>query len=251
MNAWTTRILGAAAVAAASGAAMGNIVDLTSPMTFGTIGGARFETSDFRPAGTGFINSFVRIQANGTEQGYNTSGRPVAFDEHTDPNFTRNIQVGNLPVLNVGGTDYYEFRLDINEPNGGGQNLLSLDKLQVYTSATGSQTTSNVSSLGTLRYDIDGGKDSYVKLDYNLGSGSGQGDMRFLLPVSALGGAASTDFVYLYSLFGATFGSGDGFEEWAIREGTPIVPMPPAAFLGAAGLAGLGLIRTYRRRSLA
>jgi hypothetical protein len=240
--------MAAAALAVAAGAASGNIVDLTVNQT-GTINGALFERTDFRPAGTGFINSFVRIQNTGVEEGYNTSGRPVAFDELTDPNFTRNITVGDVPIVNIMGMDYYEFRLDINEPVGGGMNLLSLDMLQVYTSGTGSQTTSNVSSLGMLQYDLDEFKDSHVLLDYNLNSGSGQGDMLFLLPTSALGGVAGTDFLYLYSKFGVTASAEAeaGFEEWSIREGQPIIPLPPAALIGGLGLLTAGFVRQVRK----
>src|SRR4051812_34276852 len=97
------------AVCAAAGAAMGNtIVDLTTT-TSGTINGALFQRASLQTSGTGAIESFLRLQASGTEQGYNTSGRPVAFDELTDPNFTRNLTLGQVPTLNVGGTNYYEF----------------------------------------------------------------------------------------------------------------------------------------------
>ena len=52
---------------------------------------AIFATDEQHPTGTGFINSFVRIQQNGWEQGYNTSARPLETDVQmkVDPNFTR------------------------------------------------------------------------------------------------------------------------------------------------------------------
>ena len=44
---------------------------------------------DAQPTGTGVIDSFVRLQAKGTggqiEQGFNTDGRPLQFDENTSP----------------------------------------------------------------------------------------------------------------------------------------------------------------------
>lgn len=242
-----TILLPAAAVClVAAGQAAADIVDLTT-LQSGAVNGALFQRADFRPAGTGFIDSFVRVQNKGVEQGYNTSGRPVAFDEKTDPNFTRNLQVSELHTVTVGGTDYYEFRLDINEPSGNGKNLLSLDRLQIYTSAVGSQTTSNVSTLGALRYDLDAGTDSFIKLDSTFSSGSGQGDMAFLVPVSFLAGAASTDFLYLYSKFGENFASDGGFEEWTIEEGV-IIPLPAASLAGSLGLFGVSLLHAKRRR---
>src|SRR5262245_39962819 len=101
-----TRIVTMIGSGAIASAASASIVDLTNPGSFGVVNGARFETADFRPAGTGVLNSFVRIQQNGTEQGYNTSGRPVAFDEKTDPNFTRNLTFGEIPTMTVNGVDY-------------------------------------------------------------------------------------------------------------------------------------------------
>jgi hypothetical protein len=221
------------------------VVDLTTNIT-GSLNGALFQRADFRPAGTGFINSFVRVSTNqNIEQGYNTSGRPVAFDENTSPNFTRNIRYGDVPTVVSGGVSYKEFMLDINQENS--SPLLSLDKIQIYTGGTGSQTTSTLSSLGTLRYDLDSGGDNYVKLDYSLNSGSGQGDMFLLVPLSAFGSASAADFLYLYSEFGEHNANNDGYEEWAIREAGPIVPLPPAALAGLLGLGVVGAARKLRR----
>jgi hypothetical protein len=235
-----------AALAGAAGSAQAVIVDLTAPLSSGTINGARFETVDFRTAGTGVIDSFVRIQRNGTEQGYNTSGRPVQFDETTDPNFTRNLTFGEIPTRVIDGVSYKEFMLDINQtqPNS----LLSLDQVKIYTSAIGSQIQANPDNLGAMVYEMDMGGDSWVRMDYNLGSGSGQGDVRMLVPVSAFGAAGSGTFVYLYSFFGTNNVSNDGFEEWAIQTDNLIVPLPPAATTGLASLIGIGALRVARRR---
>jgi len=219
------------------------IVDLTTNQT-GTLNGALFQRADFRPAGTGVINSFVRLQTNDpVEQGYNTSGRPVAFDENTSPQFTRNITYGQVPTVTFNGTAYKEFILDINQTDS--SPLLSLDQIKVFTSPTGSQTTADVNSLGTLRYDLDAGEDSYVKLDYSLDSGSGQGDMLLLVPVSAFGDTGADQFVYLFSRFGDHNANNDGFEEWAIREA---IPLPQAAWMGLIGLAAVGVRYGLRRR---
>src|SRR5687768_9418763 len=73
-------------------AAQGLVLDLTTEGSVATDGqGALFVQDNSGPAGTGFIDSFVRIQRKGTEQGYNTDHRPVQFDEKTDPNFTRAV----------------------------------------------------------------------------------------------------------------------------------------------------------------
>jgi hypothetical protein len=233
--------VGLSALIASVGSAV--TVDLTTANTSGTVNGALFETSGIRSTGTGVVRSFLRMQANGTEQGYNTSGRPVAFNENTDPNFTRDIQVGDLAVRTINGTNYYEFILDTNEPNGGGQQNVSLDQFQLYTNATGMQTTSTVSNLGTLRYDLDAGGGSVVRVG-DLSTGSGQADVRILVPVSALGNASASDFLYLFARFGDTDASGGGFEEFSAVTNAVVIPLP-----GAAGLAGLGLAGIALRRS--
>lgn len=208
----------------------------------------RFENSNFRPAGTGVLDSFVRIQKSGTEQGYNTSGRGVPFDEKSDPNYTRDLTFGEVPTRSVGGMDYKEFILDINQINSGDNRLLSLDRVKIYTSSVGSQTTTDIASLGTLCYDLDAGGDSWIRLDYNIAAGSGEGDMRMLVPASFFGSAGAGTFIYLYSYFGTNHASNDGYEEWAILDGSAVVPLPPMALSGAAYVLGFMAVRRVRAR---
>ena len=232
----------------------GDVVDLVNFQT-GAANGALFWRADFQSAGTGVIDPFVRVQHDsapsnnahspqGHEQGYNTSGRPVQYDELTDPNFTRDLLFGEIPTVEVDGVLYKQFLLDVNEPNGGTQSLLSLDMINIYTSDTGSQTGLE-NTLGDLRWSLgDFLDDNVVLLDYNLNSGSGQGDMQLHVPLANFGGVSDSTFVYLYSYFGA-FGSdyqtGDGFEEWSV-----LVPGPGSfAVLCFAGLLG----GRQRRRS--
>src|SRR3989442_1746946 len=81
----------AIAILAIAGPAVATTVDLTTAGSSGTLNGALFQQTDPIPTGTGVIDSFVRVSAanQDIEQGYNTDGRPVAYDEITDPNFTR------------------------------------------------------------------------------------------------------------------------------------------------------------------
>src|SRR5947207_15526960 len=72
--------LAAAAALALSAAANATVIDLTGNNNSGTTNGAQFRWTPGQPTGTGVIEPFVRIQADGTEQGYNTSGG-TPFDE--------------------------------------------------------------------------------------------------------------------------------------------------------------------------
>ena len=190
----------AAGVLFATTSAQATIVDLIHGDS-GTINGAQFDWTPEQPTGTGNIQPFLRVQANGVEQGYNTSGTPVPFDDKVGP-WTHDVTFANLQATTVlvGNTSYFKLLLDINQ--SGSHPLLSLDQLQFYTSPTGSQTTTNVSSLGTLRYTF--GPGDAVYLDASRNHGSGSGDMFAYLPTSAFVGTSSSDFVYLYCHFGNT-----------------------------------------------
>lgn len=226
------------------------------------------------PTGTGVYNPFLRVQANGTEQGFNTDfGGP--YDSHGSDKvplddvsgiWTHSMTLGQLQATNVGGTDYYVLHLDINEPNGSPANLLSLDYLKIYTSSDANahifSTMADVVANSTLRYDMDGTTDQTVYLNAGLQQGSGKDDLEVLIPTAKFAGAAATDNLILYSGFGYAGGnyvsgdgtglvSGDGFEEWhALLGGTPPPPPPapePTTLLLLGGGA-LGLVASRRKK---
>jgi hypothetical protein len=226
-----------------AGAANASVVDLTHADSVGMINGARFETSDYRQASVGTVNSFVRIQANGTERGYNTSGSNLPFNDIASG--TRDLTFGEVPTRNINGVDYKEFVLNINQSSS--NPLLSLDRVQIFKSGTGGQTTTNVPSLGAMVYDMDAGANSTVELDYSVNSGDPNGDMRFYVPVSYFGSINSGTYLYLYSEWGDPNASNEGYEQWGVQNPS-VVPLPTSAIAGLSGLAGLALLRVARRR---
>jgi hypothetical protein len=200
-------------------AAWATIVDLTGSNESGAINGAQFVFTTPQPTGTGVIEPFLRIENTPTEQGYNTSGG-TPFDDKAGP-WTHDLTLGELQNTQVtlNGVSYFKLLLDVNEP-GGKKSLISLDQLQFYTSSVGSQTTTSVGSLGTLRYSFGSG-DSVI-LDASRNHGSGSGDMYAYVPTSDFSGAKASDFVYLYAHFGHSDASESGFEEWALVNVAPI-----------------------------
>src|SRR5438045_8286643 len=188
------------------------VVDLTGSNDSGTINSAQSVFTTPQPTGTGVIQPFLRLENSPVEQGYNTSGG-TPFDDKAGL-WTHDLTFGDLQNTQVtlGGASYFKLLLDVNEP-GGSKSLISLDQLQFYTSKVGSQRTSNVGSLGTLRYTFSSG-DSVI-LDASRNHGSGSGDMYAYIPTSDFAGTKETYCVYLYARFANTAHRHDWFAEFA------------------------------------
>lgn len=236
-----------------SGAALhATVVDLTTAGSSGTIGQSYFQQIDPQSTGTGVIDPFLRLQANTSEQGYNTSADNPPFDAKTGI-WTHNLKMTDLDLVTLDNQSYYRFLLDINQNRGGDSELLTLHTLQLYTGSVGSQATTDLSQLGTLRYDMDnaalgGAADSKIELNYILNPGSGAGDMFAYIPTSLLAGANAMDYVYLYCEFGPNHDSNDGFEEWSLLRSIPTQPVPePGTIISGLLLMG-GLCWMERRR---
>lgn len=215
-----------------------------------------------QPTGTGVYNPFLRLRASGSEEGMNTDGDANSTYNDVAGIWTHSITLGQLNTVTVGGVNYYSFSVDINEPNGGGQNLLSLDELRIYTlngSASLMTEAAVTGAGGVLRYNLDGTIDQDVYMDYNLAAGSGHDDVQVLIPTSFFAGASASDQIYFYSKFGDTagmiadadFSSGDGFEEWHALLGEapppPSLPEPSTVMILGTGLLGLAATRMRKK----
>jgi len=229
--------------------------------------------------GSGVIDPFLRVQSNGTEQGFNTD---AAVNTLTCPTFggttncddkggtfthsTLTSDFGQItnPVIN--GTTYtgtfVRFLLDVNQVDS--DSLITLDEVSLYNGTTGSPTSlagagTNTFNLSTAASCTAGqtslcstsatGSGINVNIDYGLNSGSGNGyDMLLYVPTSALGTIGSTRFLTLYTALGIPNDTNDGFEEWArITGDTSTVPEPIYLWLLIAG-AGLVFVNDYRRK---
>ena len=230
------------------------VLDLTGGTTSGYLNAGFFELINQQPAGSGVIDSFVRLHDLGpgdtnTPEGHNTSGRnqgspKLNFDENSSPVFTHDLQLKDVPVVTgADGIKYREFRLDVNDPNNSSSPRVSLNKFKVFTNSSGGILASGVdiSELGALRWVMDGniaangtstsgpysGPDSdgpqsggspdgnWVNL-YDKNHGSGQADLRVLVPESAFNGVGPNAYVYLFSRFGDTQAMTGGYEEWYV-----------------------------------
>ena len=242
--------LGLAAAFAAS-TANAAVVDLNKNES-GTANGALFEVGSIHPAGTGVFEPFLTIQANGDEQGYNSS--TGNFDTKREPVWNHEIRFSDLQQTTINGTAYIGFAIDVNEPNGGGKSDITLTDLRIYTSPTIQNSTSTDrngdfnGSLGALRYDLGGNEVYYV----DRHRGSGESDINVYIPLSAFAGTGPNDYVYMYQRWGnADAMSEGGFEEPRLIAG--ITPIPElSSFFPIIGLmVAVGATNVLRRRKLA
>ena len=220
--------------------------------------GALFYQMTQQPVGTGVIDPFLRLQNTGTEQGYNTSDLDFQFDQKMPLNYTHDLQLSDVPIVTINGTEYRQFLLDINESNSANGRYVSLDQLQIFLLPDGMadeyNTTTRTLEGSTAIYDMDSGADNWIKMNYQLNGGSGNGDMIVYIPNSLFTGPTN-QYLYLYSKFGSNFvadGPSDaGFEEWWVDKSLLRNPPPPPDTVPEpTGMALLGLgvaAAAYRR----
>lgn len=196
------------------------------------------------PAGSGVLDSFLRLQATGretTEEGLNTNVNQV-FD-NKEGAFTHDVLLGDIPFEN----GYMNLLLDMNEDNGRGGGRGSIDHayldlvdLRIYVSnnaltSTQLNSRTTVTQLAGLNLTTIFDLDRTVRL-YDQNQGSGRADLIVQLKQELFKNTNPNQYLYLYSKFDNADG---GYEEWAYRNPdkvpTPTVVLP--LFAGMLGLA--------------
>ena len=152
-----------------------------------------------------------------------------------------------IPILRIGGIDYREFLLDVNQTDNG---PISLNQVQLFqsnrtwgcpASPPGCRRDHDAAiAFGSLapifqinnRQNTPGGLTTNTEIAADSGSGSGTADM-FLYVPNSLFANSPTSYITLFSQLGTPTGTYDanaGYEEWAVREGVPDrrpCPSPP------------------------
>lgn len=249
---------------------------------------------DPQSTGTGVIDPFLSVQRKGNEQGYNTdNGTPLDTKRGGGNGYTRSLLLSEVPIVHgadisafggISGVDYRQFLLDINQDSGGTDRYVTLNQIQFFTttdssaaniSLTNTQLTADLTDATastppqidfnglfglTEAFRINNSSASpfyQIKLDFQLNSGSGSGDMFLYVPVADFG--TGDKQIVMYTEFGSdpsspnNFPSNDGFEEWAVLKpaGSTIIghdmPEPASMAIWALGLALCGSARALRQ----
>lgn len=188
--------------------------------------------TSFGAAGTGIFESFLRVQKDGTEQGYNTDGT-LQFDSKPGT-WTHAMKVSQIPVVQCRSLDTnttrtglcWELFADINDGNSTPK--ISLNDLEVWFTSnkniTGYPFSGPAPNIATKVYDFSGS----IRIN-DVNQGSGRGDLRYLIPLDGItlpancdfGNAACGTYFVLYTKWGAdggTYASDGGFEEWKVKQ---------------------------------
>jgi hypothetical protein len=206
-------------------------INLTATGSSTTIDGVTFiNTPTPIVSGTGGYFTFLATQSQGNgvvSEGFNSGVSSPTTD--TDDSKTQALQLGALQTVNVNGTDYYTFRLDINEPNGQDAPFVTLNDFKLYTSTNQAtlanfNNTSNELGAGFVKvYDMDAGGDKTLLMidDSTTGGGSGRDNYTVLIPTSVFAGQDPNSYVTLFTqmgrvdpISGVSYTEDSGFEEW-------------------------------------
>ncbi len=202
------------------------------------------------------VYTFLRIESlpgSATTEGYNTDASLVKSENTEKQQLSHSLKLSDVPIVSIGGKDYREFILNINELGKTKENLelakIVLEKLQIflgnapnlanYPTFNGKASkTFEIDQHSVLLQDINsdrGSHDYFVYISNNFFTDSNKGAKKY---------------VYLFSKFSDAEGRG---VEWAVRklDQASLLPTIPAGAGGSGGgiLGGLipfvGLSRLF------
>jgi uncharacterized repeat protein (TIGR01451 family) len=162
-------------------------------------------------SGTGIFDPFLTVQQTGSETGTNLfNGSTYATGDaiSSSDNRTSLLEISKIPVVGVGGMQYLEIRLDLNEVGGGDSKAeIRLTDLKIYGSSN--PTLSSFSGMTPL-YSLDTEALNTTVYMWDDFKGSGRSDVVMLIPKSYF--ASNPEYLFFQAAFSGTDG---GFEEFS------------------------------------
>jgi hypothetical protein len=177
--------------------------------------------------GTGALQTYLTVQNDGVERGYNTDFRPVQFNASSDANQTRALPLANVPVVTVDGQEYREFVLNVDQIDANGDRQLSVDEIQIFTSTVNNlrnySNANNTLRAGSLVESpiwsldaLDGSTNDWLQVRAKANTAA-TGELALLIPNDLF--APGETFVYIYSRMGVNRDANQGAEQWGVRSG--------------------------------
>jgi hypothetical protein len=196
------------------------------------------QNTSFGSSGTGTFGTFVQIQDNPSEEGYNTDG-VREFDTGSSPTFNHSVKLSAIPTVPCESLDgsataaglCWELFADINDSNANDPAAAHIQLTDVEVWFTGDKNITGYDQGGTgfgadadLEYDYSGN----IQIN-DVNQGSGRGDLRYLIPLDGIdipdncgfGSSTCATYFVLYTEWGdtndGTYRSDSGFEEWKVK----------------------------------
>lgn len=196
--------------------------------------------TDFGASGSGIFESFLQTQDTPSEEGYNTNG-VSEFDTGSSPTFNHAVLISEIPTVPCESIDgnvdepglCWELFADINDSNANDPDAAQIQLTELEVWFTDDENITGYDQGGTgfggdadLTYNFEG-----IVLINDVNSGSGRGDLRYLIPLSDIsfpipadcgfGDSDCETYFVVYTEWGDTEGgdfiSDSGFEEWKVK----------------------------------
>jgi hypothetical protein len=207
------------------------------------------QNTTFGSSGTGTFGTFVQIQDNPSEEGYNTDG-VREFDTGSSPTFNHSVKLSAIPTVPCESLDgsataaglCWELFADINDSNANDPAAAHIQLTDLEVWFTDDQNITGYDQGGTgfgadadLAYDYSGN----IQIN-DVNQGSGRGDLRYLIPLDGIdipadcgfGSQSCATYFVLYTAWGdtndGTYRSDSGFEEWKVKT-YPVVSVSKTA----------------------
>lgn len=202
------------------------------------------------------VYTFLRIESLpgiSTTEGYNTDASLVKTQNPKKQQLSHSLKLSDVPIVNIGGKDYREFILNINEPGKTKANpdlaKIVLEKLQIFLgNASNLANYPNFNGKASKTFDLD--QNSVLLQDINIDRGGHDYFVYISNSFFTDSNKGAKKYVYLFSKFSDAEGRD---VEWAVRklDQASLLPTIPAGAGGSGGgiLGGLipflGLSRLF------